>query len=162
MAEMRTVGLQTVIFSILLGACSSDASQKGPQKDTLSASKQIVQSDIKNELAWLEDLDDAFNQAKDLSRPVLVMISEPTCRWCVKMKKGALSDSRVRQELQKYTLVKIRRSDRRQSERIQGFDGKIPSFFVMTPDGEVLESVVGYFKPNDFLGYLKEISQELK
>jgi len=78
------------------------------------------------------------------------------------MKKGALSDPRVQKQLERYLLVRIRRSDREHASKIEAFDGKIPSFFILSPNGEVVDSIVGYYKPDDFFRYLQEITEELK
>jgi thioredoxin-related protein len=110
----------------------------------------------------MSDLDKALAKAKKHGKPLLVMISEPSCRWCIKVKKGALSDPRVHEALRPYILVKLRRSDHAQSGRIKAFDGKIPSFFVLTPEGEVVDSIVGYYQTEDFLHYLQEISGEME
>jgi len=93
---------------------------------------------------WMNDLDKALTEAQKSNRPLIVMISEPDCRWCIKMKKGALSDPRVQKQLERYLLVRIRRSDREHASKIEAFDGKIPSFFILSPNGEVVDSIVGY------------------
>jgi thioredoxin-related protein len=111
---------------------------------------------------WMHNLSSAISKAKTNGRPLLVMISEPSCRWCLKMKHGALSDPRVQEVMKKYILVKVRRSDHAQSGRIKAFDGKIPSFFVLTSEGEVVDSIVGYYRTEDFLHYLQEISGEME
>ena len=111
---------------------------------------------------WMSDLDKALAKAKRHGKPLLIMISEPSCRWCIKVKKGPLSDPRVHEALRPYILVKLRRSDHAQSGRIKAFDGKIPSFFVLTPEGEVIDSIVGYYQTEDFLHYLQEISGEME
>jgi len=111
---------------------------------------------------WMSDLDKALSEAQKSHKPLIVMISEPDCRWCIKMKKGTLSDTRVQKQLERYLLVHIRRSDSAQTSKIEAFDGKIPSFFLLSPKGEVVDAIVGYYKPDDFLRYLQEISEDME
>ncbi len=113
-------------------------------------------------LAWGSQLSEGFKVAQAQKRPLLVMISEPDCRWCVKLKEQTLSDTKVQHLLEGFVRVKIRRSDRTQSGQIHAFDGKIPSLFVMTPKGEVVTSIVGYYKPDDLLDYLQEATREVR
>lgn len=114
------------------------------------------------EMEWGSRLSKGLKEAQAKRRPLLVMISEPGCRWCVKLKKQSFSDTRVQRLLEGFVRVKIRRSDRAQSGQIQAFDGKIPSLFVLTPKGEVVTSIVGYYKPEDFLSYLQEVTREVR
>ncbi len=43
-------------------------------------------------LNWETDMDHAFELAKKEHKNVMVMIECITCKWCIKMKKEALSD----------------------------------------------------------------------
>lgn len=113
-----------------------------------------------NKLIWETDMDQAFERAKKEHRNVMVMVEDPRCKWCEKMKKGALSDEKVQEKLQSYILVNVQRSDKKTAKRIKEFTGAIPSFYFMEPDEELIESVVGYFVTEDFLGYLIEIEED--
>lgn len=111
-------------------------------------------------LHWETDMDDAFERAKKEHKNVMVMVEDTHCRWCTKMKKGALSDQKVQDKLQSYILLKVQRSDKKTAKRIEEFAGVIPSFYFMQPDKEMIESVIGYFLTEDFLGYLDELEEE--
>ena len=141
-----------ILFALAAGGCE----KKQTTDEVHEAFTQPLQG------RWMNDLDKALTEAQKSKKPLIVMISEPDCRWCIKMKKGVLSDPRVQKQLERYLLVRIRRSDRVQSSKIESFDGKIPSFFLLSPKGEVVDAIVGYYKPDDFLGYLQEITEELK
>jgi thioredoxin-related protein len=113
-----------------------------------------------DKLNWETDMDHAFERAQKEHKNVMVMVEDPRCKWCTKMKKGALSDESVQEKLQPYILLKVQRSDKKTAKRIKEFTGAIPSFYFMQPDQELVESVVGYFLTEDFLGYLTEIEEE--
>jgi len=111
-------------------------------------------------LHWETDMDDAFARAQKEHKDVMVMVEEKHCKWCKKMKKGALSDREVQDKLQSYILLKVKRSDKKTAKRIEAFTGAIPSFYFMQPDKEMIDSVIGYFVTEDFVGYLDEIAEE--
>jgi thioredoxin-related protein len=110
-------------------------------------------------LAWHSNVKEAFALAKKENMQVIIMVGEDNCRWCVKMKKNTLMDNRIQAEMQKYILISIKRSDKEAIKYVPEFDGNIPSFFFMTNKKEVVDSVVGYFKPDDFLEYINEIEE---
>jgi thioredoxin-related protein len=108
---------------------------------------------------WQSDIQEAFEIAKKGDKKLFVMVSEDHCRWCFRMKNEALSDPRVQKMLEKYILVSIKRSDKASVAYVESFDGVIPSFFLMGNNQEEIESIIGYFKVDDFLGYLGEIEE---
>lgn len=112
------------------------------------------------ELQWETDMDHAFERAKKEHKNVMIMVEEARCKWCKKMKKGALSDQKVQERLRSYILLKVRRSDKETANRIEYFTGIIPSFFFMAPDQEMIDAVIGYCITEDFTGYLDELEEE--
>lgn len=108
-------------------------------------------------LDWKYGLEKAFEEAKNTQKNVIVMVEDAKCKWCIKIKKGALSDVRVQEILKRYILVKVLRSNKSESSQLKGFDGTIPGLFFMTKDKEILDNIVGYFNVDDFLGYIQEI-----
>ncbi len=113
-----------------------------------------------SKLKWEADMDYAFQRARNEHKNVMIMVEEPGCKWCVKMKKGALSDQNVQNMLDAYVLIKVQRSDKSKVEQIEDFDGAIPSFHFMQPDKERIETVIGYFETEDFLSYLCDIETD--
>lgn len=136
--------------TILIGQTDEPIREK-EEKESLGAFKK---------LRWETDMDEAFERAKNERKNVMVMIEEADCKWCMKMKNGALSDPKVQERLQSYILLKVKRSDKKTSSRIEAFTGAIPSFYFMQPDQEMIESVIGYFITEDFAGYLDELAEE--
>ena len=153
---------------LLLPACAEETT-KEPKVSTLKSQKhETIQNMQKKEetlgafekLIWETDMDHAFERAKKEHKNVMIMVEDLRCKWCTKMKKGALSDPNVQDKLQSYILLKVQRSDKKTAKRIKDFTGAIPSFFFMQADQELFESVVGYFVTEDFLGYLNDLEEE--
>ena len=117
-------------------------------------------SDVTAALAWHYNIETVFELAKKEQKHVMVMVEDKRCRWCVKMKEGALSDVKVQKNLQKYILLKINRSDTASMESLPGLRGPIPSFNFFTPQKRFIDKVAGYYETEDFLGYIKEISED--
>ena len=153
---------------LFLPACGEETTKESKVSTLKSQKHETIQNMQKKEktleafdkLIWETDMDHAFERAKKENKNVMVMVEDPRCKWCTKMKKGALSDQNVQNKLQSYILLKVQRSDKDTAKRIVDFTGAIPSFYFMQPDQEVLESVIGYFVTEDFLGYLNEIEAD--
>ena len=156
------------IALLLLPACGEETTKQSKVSTSKSQKHETIQSMQKKEetlgafekLIWETDMDHAFARAKKENKNVMIMVEDPRCKWCTKMKKGALSDPNVQDKLQSYILLKVQRSDKKTAKRIEDFTGAIPSFYFMQPDQELFESVVGYFVTEDFLGYLNEIEED--
>jgi len=146
MLRMRTIFLSVVI---LLGSFSySEAKHSDKALDAF------------NNLDWGIGLSQAFERANIEEKNVIVLVEDVKCKWCIKMKKGALSDTRVQEILKEYILVKVLRANKVESNQLKGFDGTIPNLYFMTKEKEIVDTVVGYFTVDDFLGYLKEIQAD--
>ena len=135
---------------------------KSQKSDTGKEKEEKASLGAFEKLHWETDMDVAFERAKKERKNVMVMIEEADCKWCMKMKKGALSDPKVQDRLQSYILLKVKRSDKKTADRIEDFTGAIPSFYFMQPDQEMIESVIGYFITEDFAGYLDELAEDNK
>ena len=122
-------------------------------------SKNIV-PDIQGTLIWQDNVKTAFELAQKEQKNVMLMVEDERCRWCIKMKEGALSDERVKKNLQKYILLKIDRGDNESMESLPGLRGPIPSFHFFTAKKKSIDKIAGYYETEDFLGYIKEIAED--
>ena len=137
------------------------SSQKSQKHETIQTLKKTDESlSAFEKLIWETDMDLAFERAKKEQRNVLIMVEDTRCKWCKNMKIGALSDPKVQEKMQSYILLKVQRSDKPTSSRIKEFTGAIPSFYFMEPNQEQYESIVGFFKTEDFLDFLTEIEED--
>ena len=146
MLYMRSIFLVTVIL-----LCSFSSIEAKSNDSALAAF---------NRLDWGMGLSKAFERANLEDKNVIVLVEDIKCKWCIKMKKGALSDRRVQEILKEYILVKVLRANKVESNQLKGFDGTIPNLYFMTKEKEIVDTIVGYFTADDFLGYLKEIQAD--
>lgn len=109
------------------------------------------------ELVWEKDTATAFEKAKIEHRNVMLMVESEHCRWCKKMKAETLENEEVKKRLQKYVLVKIYREDEEAMKILPKDHYPAPTTFFMTPQGETLEQVTGYYEALDFISYINDV-----
>ncbi len=108
---------------------------------------------------WVKDINTAFEQAQKEQKTVMVFVEGENCRWCVKMKERTLGDENVQKKLQSYIAVKVMKENEDAVKDLPIIHG-VPSIFFMTPEKEVIESVVGYFNVEDFLSYISDVEKK--
>lgn len=111
------------------------------------------------EMVWLKDISSAFEMAKKEKKTVMVLVEGENCRWCKKMKHRTLGDENVQKKLKSYIRVKVMRENEDDVKDLPIIHG-VPSIFFMTPEKEVIESVVGYFNIEDFLSYISDVEKK--
>ena len=111
------------------------------------------------EIVWVKDINSAFELAKKEQKTVMVLVEGENCRWCKKMKHRTLADENVQKKLKSYITVKVMREDADATDDLPIIDG-VPSVFFMTPQKEVIESVIGYFNVEDFLSYISDVEKK--
>ncbi len=112
-----------------------------------------------DEIVWLKDINTAFEVAKKEQRTVMVLVEGENCRWCKKMKHHTLGDENVQKKLKSYITVKVMRENEDDVKDLPIIQG-VPSIFFMTPEKEVMESVIGYFNVGDFLSYISDVEKK--
>jgi thiol:disulfide interchange protein len=159
---MQKIVSAIIFFCLFLVLGYAEVKSKSPNLETTVEKTETKADNLGafEKLNWETDMDHAFELAKIEHKNVMVMIECITCKWCIKMKKEALSDPKVHEKLQSYILLKVQRSDKSSTKHLPDFSGAIPSFYFMQPDRETLETVIGYFVAEDFLEYLTDIEDE--
>jgi len=131
---------------------------------SLILTPQILANDTKPKegIIWHKDLNVAFTLAKKEQKNIMLMVEDEFCRWCVKMKKNTLSNTEVKEALHSFILVKVDRNDNKNMESLEGLRGPIPSFHFFTPEKKRIDKIAGYYQSEDFLGYIKEVIEDLE
>ncbi len=111
------------------------------------------------ETVWVKDINSAFELAQKEQKTVMVLVEGENCRWCVKMKHRTLADENVQKKLESYITVKVMREDEDAVKDLPIIHG-VPTIFFMTPQKEVIQSVVGYFNVEDFLSYISDVEKK--
>ena len=143
----RGIFLFFIVFNLLVFGYSDESEHKTETSTSISG------------LSWYLNIETALQKAKKEKKSIVVMVGEESCKWCKKMKNRTLIDTRIQAKLKSYILVSVKRSDKEAMKYLPTFDGNIPSFFFMQDNKELIESIVGYYKANDFLDYLNEVEE---
>jgi len=110
-------------------------------------------------IPWEQNLSIAFEKAKNEDKIVMVMASSQGCRWCEKLERNTLNDTRILLELKKFILVKANRETPNERSQLPKFT-HVPVVFFMSAEKEEIESILGYFEADDFLEYLQEFDED--
>ncbi len=110
-------------------------------------------------LQWHSDINRAYTIAAKENKHVIVMVANEYCPWCRKMKEQTFTDTRIKEKLEKYTLVIMKHTDKSVFKHIPAFNGIVPSLFFMYPKRELIDKVVGYFSADDLLEYINDIEE---
>ncbi|CAA6806298.1 MAG: Unknown protein [uncultured Sulfurovum sp.] len=109
-------------------------------------------------IPWEKDLNTAFKKAKIENKIIMVMATSDDCRWCEKMKKNTLSKAHVIKKLKNYILVMADKETKEETNQLPPFQ-HVPMIFFMTHEKETLDTLRGYFSPEDFLEYLIDFEE---
>ena len=153
---MQRYWVYFIFLSLFFVGCSEKPNSK------LSTSIEDTKTDTIKTIAglsWYLNIETALEKGKEEKKNIIVMVGEDSCRWCKKMKEQTLTDKQIQDRLKAYILVSVKRSDKDALKYLNTFDGNIPSFFFMQDNKELIESIVGYFKADDFLDYINEIEE---
>jgi thiol:disulfide interchange protein len=102
---------------------------------------------------WGEDFPAAAAQARAANRPVVLYFTASWCEPCQWMRRYVWTDRGVADAMKAFVPVRID-IDRDPATSIRFHVGPIPSFFLLTPDGQVVRSHEGAMDPQEFTAWL--------
>jgi len=109
------------------------------------------------EIRWREWGPDAFREAREQDRPILLAISAVWCHWCHVMDETSYSDAEViRMTNERYIPVRVDNDQRPDVNRRYNMGGW-PTTAFLTPDGEILHGGT-YVPPQVMRSYLSEVA----
>ena len=110
-----------------------------------------------HEIRWREWGPDAFREAKEQDRPILLGISAVWCHWCHVMDETSYSDPEViRLANERFIPIRVDNDQRPDVNRRYNLGGW-PTTAFLSPDGEVLHGGT-YVPPHLMRSYLSEVS----
>ena len=112
-------------------------------------------------LEWAKDLNTALQTAKKEHKNIMVMVESEHCGWCKKMKKETLSQTEVKDKLEKFIVVKVMREDSTTMAKLPSVYG-VPTIFFLKENKAMIEDVVGYFNAQDFISYIDDVEKKIK
>ncbi len=111
-----------------------------------------------HEINWREWGADAFQQAKQEDKPILLSISAVWCHWCHVMDETTYSDPRIIQRINERLLPIRVDNDQRPDINTRYNMGGWPTTAILTPAGEIITGGT-YINPDQMLGLLDQVDQ---
>ena len=108
------------------------------------------------EIAWNSSYDQALLKAKKEGKPIMVLITSESCRWCRKLESTTLQDeeivSRINTSFQAVNVTKDK------SVYPKNLSAKmVPmSYFIDSRNGKVLYSIPGFWGIEDYNSVLDD------
>jgi thioredoxin-related protein len=110
---------------------------------------------------WLRDVDHALSVAQVQQRPILLFVSMDGCTYCDRMIATTFSDGTVRRTVGSgFIPTAIKGSERPDLVR-QLKIRSYPTTLLVSPDGEVLDMMVGYVDAAKFQQRLQRVPARL-
>ncbi len=112
-----------------------------------------------NEIAWNKSFDAAKIKAEKENKIIYAVITSETCRWCRKLEKETLKKKKVIQNLnRKYSAVALTRGKDKYPPCLKA--PMVPMSYFLTPEGNVLYSVPGFWSEEDYLSMMADVERK--
>jgi thioredoxin-related protein len=114
-----------------------------------------------SEIKWEKDYATALKQAKALNKPMMFIISNHNCHYCVLLESTTLKDSKVVQKINANYVASIVYVDENPLFPRQLNVPGTPGTWFLKSDGELMfEPLMGAVDPTNFLKALDTVSTE--
>ncbi len=112
-------------------------------------------------IKWEKDYATALKQAKTLNKPMMFIISNHNCRYCVQLESTTLKDQKVIQKINTNYVAAIAYVDESPLFPRELYVGGTPATWFIKGDGEPLfEPLMGAVDATSFLKALDIVSSE--
>jgi thioredoxin-related protein len=107
---------------------------------------------------WLHDPQEAFDQAEETGRPVLLVMGGKRCSWCRKLEKDTLAEAKVSELISgSFVPLHVNVEDHPDLAEVLAVES-YPTTFVLTADGGIVSTTAGYLPAAK---YRKTLQQSL-
>lgn len=114
-------------------------------------------------IKWQKDYATALKSAKQLKKPMMFIISNHNCRYCVQLESTTLKDQKIVQKLNSDYVSSIVYVDENPLFPRDLYVGGTPATWFISPNGEpMFEPLMGAIDPSTFMKALDIVSQEHK
>ncbi len=114
------------------------------------------------EIEWHGSYEEALKKAKELNRPLLVLVVSEHCRWCHKLQDETLADPAVENYINRRFVAFL--VDREKGKYPSYIKAKyVPTTFYITPDEKmIIKPVEGYWDAADYMSDLRLVVRLFK
>ena len=113
------------------------------------------------DVSFHTSIESGINEAKNQSKPVFLYFRSQTCYWCLVFEKESLSDSTIKELLDKeFILISV--DTFKQKNVAQNLNVRsTPYMIFFDKDGKEISRIPGYIPKDEFLVKLNEILERL-
>lgn len=112
-----------------------------------------------NDIAWNKSFDAAKIKAEKENKIIYAVITSETCRWCRKLENETLKKKKVIQNLNRnYAAVALTRGKDKYPPCLKA--PMVPMSYFLTPEGNVLYSVPGFWSEEDYLSMMADVERK--
>ncbi len=114
------------------------------------------------EIEWQSSYEQALKKAKELNRPILVLVVSEHCKWCHKLQDETLADPAVENYINRRFVAFL--VDREKGKYPSYIKAKyVPTTFYITPDEKmIIKPVEGYWNATDYMSDLRLVLRVFK
>jgi thioredoxin-related protein len=105
-------------------------------------------------------LKDSLLQAKKEQKPLMVLVTSESCRYCAKMKKDTLSNQQVKDNLDGFLFATVLKTSV-DAKRYLPKTRYTPTVFFVSSEYKIINSVKGYLGAKDFNMWVKDTRRKL-
>ena len=135
------------------------------QKEAIKKAEESKNHTFDN---WIEDLDQAYLEAKESNKPIFVDFTGYTCTNCRYMEINIFEDQNVKSLFENFILTKLYTDGKEKKHRkyreleINRFQtAALPFYVILTPDDRIIRTFPGYDpNVNNFIDFLKKSLEE--
>jgi len=109
---------------------------------------------------WMYDIASAMDYAAQTGKQIMVFVGSTKSKWSREMEKKTLNAKSVKSELKSFVWVKLNHGD----AEAKAYDINptyVPTVYFMRSDMSELAVAKGYFKPSDFLKWVKHAKSKI-
>lgn len=105
-------------------------------------------------------LKNSLRQANKEDKPLMVLVTSESCRYCDKMKKNTLDNEKVKKSLDGFLFTTVQKSSV-EAQRYFGNTRYTPTVYFISPKFSIVNTVPGYLGPQDFNKWVKDTRVKL-
>jgi thiol:disulfide interchange protein DsbD len=108
------------------------------------------------EIHWIENFEQALEQARILRRPIMTDVWARWCRWCRELDRKTYSDGDVIERARLMTCSKVNADREPLLSQQFGIRG-LPTILFFDRHGREIDRVKGFVKPSPFASYMDDV-----